>query len=419
MKKFYKTVLVLIALLTLTAVAAAQGPVGADCTDPPNVVPGADLTNCDLSGEEMEGVDLSNANLTGANLEEANLFTSILRGATFDNANLRSALMEDADARDATFIGADMRGVDLYFSRLHNANFSNANFSNTYLHSVDFPATTLQNTNFSGATMSHLTMRDADLRGANFTAANLVYVVLEGTDFRDATLLSVDRVGNNNLEGITWGNTTCPDGSNSDDNDGDGFTCAANFPDNVPPAVTLTSPAPGATFARGETIHISADATDNDSAIIRLEFYANDTQLGLDGTVPYSFDWTDADAGSYAITAKAFDDDGGVSTSEPVTIEVEPSPNNQPPTISITSPRNNATVYRFWGTSINATANDPDGVVTKVEFYVGNTLLNTDAFAPYSFYWRPASRGNQTLTAKAYDDDGAVTTSAPISVRVK
>jgi hypothetical protein len=87
--------------------------------------------------------------------------------------------------------------------------------------------------------------------------------------------------------------------------------------------------------------------------------------------------------------------------------------------VTITSPKKNATVYRFLGTTINANAADSDGAVIKVEFYAGSTLLNTDTSAPYSFFWKPSSSGNQTLTARAYDDDGAVTTSAPITVRVR
>jgi hypothetical protein len=45
--------------------------------------------------------------------------------------------------------------------------------------------------------------------------------------------------------------------------------------------------------------------------------------------------------------------------------------------------------------------------------------VGTDTSAPYSFFWKPPSRGNFTLTAKAYDDDGAGTTSDPVTVRVK
>jgi hypothetical protein len=102
-----------------------------------------------------------------------------------------------------------------------------------------------------------------------------------------------------------------------------------------------------------------------------------------------------------------------------VTVNVLPSPNNVPPTVTITSPKNNATVYRLLGTTIKANASDADGTITRVEFYAGSTLLGTDTSAPYSFFWKPTSTGNHTLTAKAYDDDGAVTTSAPVPVRVR
>jgi hypothetical protein len=61
MRKFYTVVLVVIMLLTSTGYASADGPVGADCTDPPNLVPMADLRNCDLSGRQMAGLNLFSA----------------------------------------------------------------------------------------------------------------------------------------------------------------------------------------------------------------------------------------------------------------------------------------------------------------------------------------------------------------------
>jgi hypothetical protein len=58
MKQFYTVPLVVAMLLTFTGYASADGPVGADCTDPPNLVPTADLRNCDLSGRQMQGLNL-------------------------------------------------------------------------------------------------------------------------------------------------------------------------------------------------------------------------------------------------------------------------------------------------------------------------------------------------------------------------
>jgi uncharacterized protein YjbI with pentapeptide repeats len=443
MKKVYTAVLIVIMLLTSTGNAAAQGPVGADCTDPPNLVPFADLSNCDLSGRQMAGVNLYNANLSGANLsstnlsganlggvnltganlnganlDNADLFTSTLIAATFDNASLRNTNLDDAYAPGGSFINADLRGANFYFATLSDANLSGANLSDSWLGIYTFARSILQNANFSGSSISG-DMRSTDLRGADLSFTTLWYVSLSNADLRNANLLGARLKEGTSLDGITWGNTTCSDGSNSDDDDGDNFTCESNFLVNQPPTVSLTSPANNTTVTKGDTVNISADAADSDGSVIRVEFYAGTTLLVYDVVAPYSFDWTTTAVGTYVITARATDDDSAVTTSQSVTVNVVPRPNNAPPTVSITSPANNATISRLLGTTIKANASDSDGAIIKVEFYAGSTLLGTDTSAPYSLFWRPPSRSNFTLTAKAYDDDGAVTTSAPVTVRVK
>jgi uncharacterized protein YjbI with pentapeptide repeats len=379
---------------------------------------GENLSSADLSGANLGGVDLTGANLTGANLDNADLFTSTLIGATFDNASLRNTNLDDAYAPGGSFVHADLRGANFYFATLSDANLSGANLSDSWLGIYTFEGSILQNANFSGSAISG-DLRNTDLRGADLSFTTLSYVSLNNADLRDANLLGAELKAGTTLDGITWGNTTCSDGSNSDDDDGDGFTCESNFLVNQPPTVSLTSPANNTTVTKGATVNISATAADSDGSVIRVEFYAGNTLLVHDVTVPYSFDWTTTAAGAYVITGRAYDDDGAVTASQPVTVNVLPSPDNVPPTVTITSPGNNATVYRLFGTTINANASDSDGTIIKVEFYAGSTLLGTDTSAPYSFFWRPASRGSFTLTARAYDDDGAVTISAPVSVRVK
>jgi hypothetical protein len=175
----------------------------------------------------------------------------------------------------------------------------------------------------------------------------------------------------------------------------------------------------------GATITISADAADSDGAIRRVEFYADDALLVYDVVAPYSFDWTNVSAGPHEIHAIAYDDNGvfageeASTQSATVTVIVEAPQNNQPPSVRITSPANNATVNRWFGTTIRADAGDADGTVARVEFYADSSLVCTDTSAPYSCFWRPTARGTFTLTARAYDDGGAVTTSAAVTVRVR
>ena len=81
------------------------------------------------------------------------------------------------------------------------------------------------------------------------------------------------------------------------------------------------------------------------------------------------------------------------------------------PTINITSPTNNATFTEPSNITINATAADADGTISKVEFYNGATLLGTDNTSPYSFTWTNVAAGNYIISAKATDNSGYTTIS--------
>ncbi len=82
---------------------------------------------------------------------------------------------------------------------------------------------------------------------------------------------------------------------------------------------------------------------------------------------------------------------------------------NSSPTVSITSPANNATFTAPASVTINATAADADGDVTLVEFFNGATKLGEDDTAPYTFTWSNVAAGSYVLTAKATDDSSATT----------
>lgn len=91
---------------------------------------------------------------------------------------------------------------------------------------------------------------------------------------------------------------------------------------------------------------------------------------------------------------------------------------NTPPTVSITLPANNATFTTPANITINATAGDANGIITKVDFYHGSALIGTDNTSPYSVIWTGATAGIYSLTAKATDDKGTVTTSSAINITV-
>ena len=91
---------------------------------------------------------------------------------------------------------------------------------------------------------------------------------------------------------------------------------------NQVPAVSLTSPTNGALFTAPATINLAANATDPENQMARVEFYSGTTLLGTDTTAPYSFSWTSVPAGTYALTAKAYDTAGANATSAAVSVTV-------------------------------------------------------------------------------------------------
>jgi hypothetical protein len=120
-------------------------------------------------------------------------------------------------------------------------------------------------------------------------------------------------------------------------------------------------------------------------------------------------------AGTYTLTARATDDLGATTTSAESRITVSA---NTPPTANITSPADGAAFAWKPTITVTATASDPDGNVTKVEFRDGTTVLGQDTSAPYSFTWRNVKSGGHTLTARATDNAGAVTPSSPVGITV-
>jgi chitinase/chitodextrinase len=91
---------------------------------------------------------------------------------------------------------------------------------------------------------------------------------------------------------------------------------------------------------------------------------------------------------------------------------------NVNPTTAISSPANNASFNAPATITINATATDSDGTISKVDFYNGTTLLGTDTSNPYSFSWTGVAAGSYSLTVKATDNAGGAGTSSVVTITV-
>lgn len=156
-----------------------------------------------------------------------------------------------------------------------------------------------------------------------------------------------------------------------------------------PPVVSLTAPSGDITVFAGESMTLTAEPID-DVGIDRVEFFANGAYLGVAYSAPYSINYTPTAAGGYSVAALAFDSLGQTAWSAPVTITVDP---DQPPTVTLLSPTDGASLVEGQWITIQAQASDDVGV-SYVDFVVNNQLIATDTAAPFEATLQVPLRAN-------------------------
>ena len=98
--------------------------------------------------------------------------------------------------------------------------------------------------------------------------------------------------------------------------------------------------------------------------------------------------------------------------------EEEVEEDTTPPTVTITFPQNNTTVFEL--VNITCISSDNEGV-EKVELWLNGVSTGmTDETEPYSFTWNTneVDNGNYTITIRSYDTNDNTTDSQPIVLTV-
>lgn len=93
-------------------------------------------------------------------------------------------------------------------------------------------------------------------------------------------------------------------------------------------------------------------------------------------------------------------------------------PVNESPVVVISSPNKSVTYSSPATFTIDAIASDPDGEISKVEFFSGIVKLGEINTVPYSFTWKDVPEGTYTITAKATDNLNRQSVSEAITVNV-
>lgn len=183
------------------------------------------------------------------------------------------------------------------------------------------------------------------------------------------------------------------------------------------PSVVLTAPAPGTAIAAGIALPLAAAALAPDGSISRVDFLAGTSVIGSAASAPYTYNWTNPTVGTLSLTAKAYDLQGHSGISTPVSVSVISS---TPPAVALTSPAGGAAFAAPGSVGMTASATPATGAsIAKVEFLANGSVVGTRNAAPFSFAWSGVAAGSYALTARATDNLGNASTSAPVSISVR
>ena len=386
---------------------------------------GSDFTEADLANSYGARADFSNAIFTNADLGGDTFSQANFSGATFSGATFSGALLQAADLAGAQLSGADLIGVsgqvtgtpaslpvgwtffngyfigagaDLRRADLSGDDMPGINLSGAIVTEVKFTGDDLTGAIFTGATVSdtgfeNANLTDANLSDDNLDGSNLTGADLSGTNFVDANLENATFTGTTgdattDVTGVTWLDTTCPDGTNSNY---DGGTCLGHgfF---SPLLLSMSTTSTGYTAA-GQTIPYSYLVTNSgsltvtgvavtDDLVPTVSCPSDSLAAGASETCTGSYTVTqgDVDAGSVTNTATATASDSeGLVTSAP--------------------------------SSVTVATNAPNSSITLTESTTSTGYGAAGQTIPYSYL--VTNTGTTTLTGVEVSDDLVPTVSCP------
>lgn len=182
--------------------------------------------------------------------------------------------------------------------------------------------------------------------------------------------------------------------------------------------IHLTSPADGARYTAPASVTVSSTARAffDGERITSHRLYLDGAEIASGTSTTLSTTVTLA-PGTYVFVSGASsnqDPTGAVSPLHTVTVVV---PGGNPPTVTLGTPTGTPFIAPAT-VGLSAAAADSDGTITKVEFFANGGLIGTDTVAPYQISWSNVVAGSHSLTARATDNNGIATTSAPKTLAV-
>ncbi|HSH31377.1 MAG TPA: Ig-like domain-containing protein [Candidatus Saccharimonadales bacterium] len=176
--------------------------------------------------------------------------------------------------------------------------------------------------------------------------------------------------------------------------------------DTTPPGIPANVTAAAKSSSR---IDLTWTASQDNTGVTGYDIFRNNAKVATVATTSYSdSNLAAATAYTYFVTAR---DAAGNSSPASTSVSATTQPastttaDTTAPVVSITAPSNGAQIGR--STKVTATATD-SSAITKMQVYIDGSLKDTDEGSSLVYDWnsKRASRGQHTITVKAYDAAG-------------
>jgi len=180
--------------------------------------------------------------------------------------------------------------------------------------------------------------------------------------------------------------------------------------------VTKLSVSPSTVPAVPAIVTLTADATDADGIVARVEYYLGADKIGETVVPPHTMNYAVIAAGNYAFRAIAYDNLGAPGPSPTINLAAGTTQTNIAPKISMVATP--ASMAAGGPVTLTATASDDDGTIASVKFYEGNAVIATVTAAPYTYVYNTTTARVYRFHAVATDNLGLQSPSPEVPVSV-
>ncbi len=174
---------------------------------------------------------------------------------------------------------------------------------------------------------------------------------------------------------------------------------------NQPPTASLATN--GTSFTAPASITLTATASDPEGQLARVEFFNGSTRLSTDTTAPYSFTWSNVAAGTYSLTAVAYDAAGASATSaaRSVTVTAASTP---PRLVVFTASTDHSTNVTSYLLKIFAAGANPATATPVASSSLGKPApaSNRDITVDRATFFSGLAAGNYLATVTAIGNGG-------------